>query len=77
MTGREIYDQQIAPLMAQIDAIATGNGIAYLAAFQYTEDSIAMSAALKASTHRSLKDAHNVLEQAILWDADTLNYTQL
>jgi len=77
MTGREIYDQQIAPLMEQIDKIATSNGIAYLAAFQYAPDRVTMSCALKASTHRSLKSAHDTLEEAILWDADEVKYTQL
>jgi hypothetical protein len=70
MTGREIYDQQIAPLVKQIDKIAIANGIAYIAAFQYAPDCVTMSCAIKASTHRSLRSAHETLEQAILWDAD-------
>jgi hypothetical protein len=77
MIEREIYDQQIAPLLEQIDEIATSNGIAYIAAFQYSPDRITMSCALRASTHKSLKSARDILEQAILWDADEAEYTQL
>ncbi|HZU00859.1 MAG TPA: hypothetical protein VFA10_14425 [Ktedonobacteraceae bacterium] len=77
MTGREIYDQQIAPLLEQIDMIATQNGIAYVAAFQYAPDCVVMSCALKALTHRSLRVAQGVLEQAVLWDAEEVRYTQL
>lgn len=77
MTGREIFDQQITPLMEQIDKIATQNSIAYIAAFQYDADHVSMSCALKDSTHRSLHEAHTALEQAVLWDADEIAYFPL
>ncbi len=53
---RAVYDAQIAPLIAQIEAIASPAGISFVAAFQVSDDGCMYSINLLQNAHKEMRD---------------------
>ena len=53
---KAIYDAQIAPLIAQIEAIASPAGISFCLAFQVSADGCMYSVNLLKDAHKEMRD---------------------
>jgi len=66
--AKAIYDEQIAPLMEQIDAITREHGFFYLAAVQYGYHGVAGSCGLGPKSDKSMQAAWAIIDMATVWD---------